>query len=637
MLVSHASLKPGNDVLLVNAYGTYGKNEARLHRLVGKSGRETARQGWRRTIMSQETDAGSAAPMSGPSADGSRSDYPWLAHYPPDLDWHRPYEARPLFDLLDQSITARPDRTCTDFLGKKLSYADIGDRVRHAAAGLAQLGIGKGNKVGLFLPNCPTFIVFYFATLKLGATVVNYNPLYTLEELTFQVENSETDIMVTLDLKVLFDKVEGLLEAGVLKQAIVGAFPKLLPGLKSTLFKLVKGKELAKPRKSKIASKLVFEDDLLNNDGQFAVAHIDPETDVAVLQYTGGTTGRPKGAMLTHANLYINTRQVLDWSGDLTKTDQRVLGALPFFHVFAMTVVMNFAIGSASEIVIMPRFVLDDALKLISKTKPTVMPGVPTIFNAMIHHPKLNTFDLSSLQFCFAGGAALPLDVKNRFEELTGCKLVEGYGLSETSPVATANPLHGAVKENCIGQPIPQTTISLRDLDDPTKEVSPGERGEVCIRGPQVMKGYWNNPEATESAFVGEFFRTGDVAVMDDEGFFFIVDRIKDLIICSGYNVYPRVIEEALYDHPDVEEATVIGINDDYRGEAPKAFIKLRKGSGITVDDLFAHLEPKISKIEMPTEIELRSELPKTMIGKLSKKELKAEEDAKHVARKGQA
>ena len=224
----------------------------------------------------------------------------------------------------------------------------------------------------------------------------------------------------------------------------------------------------------------------------------------------------------------------------------------------------------------------------------------------------------------------MPLDVKTRFEELTGCKLVEGYGLSETSPVATANPLHGAVKENCIGQPIPQTTISLRDLDDPNKEVPLGERGEVCISGPQVMKGYWNNPEATADAFEGEFFRTGDVAVMDDEGFFFIVDRIKDLIICSGYNVYPRVIEEALYDHPDVEETTVIGIKDDYRGEAPKAFVKLRSGSSMTADDLFAHLEPKISKIEMPAEIELRSELPKTMIGKLSKKELKAEEDAKH-------
>ena len=587
--------------------------------------------------MSQETGADPAQTPNGAVNGHDDAKYPWLAHYPEALDWHHSYEARPLYDLLDQAIAAKPNHICTNFLGKKLSYHAIGSQVKHAAAGLAKLGIGRGSKVGLFLPNCPTFIVFYFATLKLGATIVNYNPLYTHEELAFQVRNSETDVMVTLDLKVLFDKVEGLLESGDLKQAVIASFPKLLPGLKSALFKLAKGKELAKPHQSKMTPKLVFEEDVLKNDGQFETPAIDPTSDVAVLQYTGGTTGRPKGAMLTHANLYINTQQVRDWSGDLAQTDQRVLGALPFFHVFAMTVVMNFAIGSASEIVIMPRFVLDDALKLISKTKPTVMPGVPTIFNAMIHHPKLKSFDLSSLRFCFAGGAALPLDVKTRFEELTGCKLVEGYGLSETSPVATANPLNGAVKENCIGQPIPQTTISLRDLEDPTKEVPLGERGEVCIRGPQVMKGYWNNPEATESAFVGEFFRTGDVAVMDDEGFFFIVDRIKDLIICSGYNVYPRVIEEALYDHPDVEETTVIGIKDDYRGEAPKAFVKLREGSSITTEDLFAHLKPKISKIEMPEEIELRAELPKTMIGKLSKKELKEEEDAKYAAQIQQA
>ena len=377
---------------------------------------------------------------------------------------------------------------------------------------------------------------------------------------------------------------------------------------------------------------MIFEEELLANDGTYPSVEINPLEDIAVLQYTGGTTGRPKGAMLTHANLYINTQQVVDWAGDLLSTKQRVLGVLPFFHVFAMTVVMNFGIATAAEIIIMPRFVLDDALKLIDKTKPTVMPGVPTLFNAMIHHPKLKSFDMTSLKFCFAGGAALPLDVKTRFEELTGCKLVEGYGLSETSPVATGNPLQGAVKENCIGQPMPQTSISLRDLDDPSVEVAHGEKGEVCIKGPQVMKGYWKNPQATDDAFVDGFFRTGDVAVMDEEGFFFIVDRIKDLIICSGYNVYPRQIEEALYDHPMVEEATVIGIKDDYRGEAPKAFVKLRDGASTSVEELFTHLEPKLSKIEIPAEIEIRAELPKTMIGKLSKKELKEEEEARRAA-----
>ena len=280
----------------------------------------------------------------------------------------------------------------------------------------------------------------------------------------------------------------------------------------------------------------------------------------------------------------------------------------------------------------MPRFVLDDAMKLIDKTKPTVMPGVPTMFIAMLNHPKLTSFDLSSLKYCLSGGAPLPVEVKQKFEKLTGCKLVEGYGLSEASPSVTCNPLDGPVKEGSIGQPLPGTIVSLRDLADPTKEVPLGEKGEICIKGPQVMKGYWKRPEETANQFVGDFLRTGDVGIMDEEGFIFIVDRIKDLIICSGYNVYPRRIEEAIYEHPAVEEVTVIGIKDEYRGEAPKAFIKLEAGVTATEADIRKHLEPSISKIEMPAEIEFRDALPKTMIGKLSKKELKAEEDAKRAA-----
>ena len=352
-----------------------------------------------------------------------------------------------------------------------------------------------------------------------------------------------------------------------------------------------------------------------------------------MLQYTGGTTGTPKGAMLTHANVATNCQQGAAWATHLVAGNERVLAALPFFHVFAMTAVMNFAIAYGAEIVIMPRFVLDDAMKLIDKTKPTVMPGVPTMFIAMLNHPKLASFDLSSLKFCLSGGAPLPVDVKQKFEKLTGCKLVEGYGLSEASPSVTCNPLEGPVKEGSIGQPLPGTIVSLRDLADPTKEVPQGEKGEICIKGPQVMKGYWKKPEETANQFVGDYLRTGDVGIMDEEGFIFIVDRIKDLIICSGYNVYPRRIEEAIYEHPAVEEVTVIGINDGYRGEAPKAFIKLRAGATATEADIRKHLEPKISKIEMPAEIEFRDALPKTMIGKLSKKELKAEEEQRRKAK----
>jgi long-chain acyl-CoA synthetase len=559
--------------------------------------------------------------------------YAWLTRYPQGVDWHQKITPAPLYQLLDDAAAKFGARPCTNFVGKVLTYRDIAEMVDRAAAGLQKLGIRKGSKVGLFMPNCPTFIVYYFATLKVGGTVVNYNPLYTLEELTFQVRDSETELMVTLDLKLLFDKVEGLMKAGTLKRSIVASFPALLPGAKSVLFKLFRGKELAHPAKSPVAPNIVFDADVRKNDGKYQKPAIDPVNDIAVLQYTGGTTGTPKGAMLTHANVSINCQQGAAWATHLKAGDERVLAALPFFHVFAMTAVMNFALAYGAEIVVMPRFVLDDAMKLIDKTKPTVMPGVPTMFIAMLNHPKLTSFDLSSLKFCLSGGAPLPVEVKQKFEKLTGCKLVEGYGLSEASPSVTCNPLEGAVKEGSIGQPLPGTIVSLRDLADPTREVPQGEKGEICISGPQVMKGYWNKPEETANQFVGGYLRTGDVGIMDADGFIFIVDRIKDLIICSGYNVYPRRIEEAIYEHPAVEEVTVIGIKDDYRGEAPKAFIKLRSGSSATREDIERHLEAKISKIEMPAEIEFRDALPKTMIGKLSKKELKAEEEQRRKAK----
>jgi long-chain acyl-CoA synthetase len=566
-------------------------------------------------------------------ADGHQPTYAWLNRYPEGVDWHQGFAPVPLYQLLDEAVAKYASRPCTQFLGKTLSYGEIARMVDKATAGLKKLGITRGSKVGLFMPNCPTFIVYYFATLKAGGTVVNYNPLYTLEELTFQVKDSGTELMVTLDLKLLFDKVEGLMQAGTLKRAIVASFPALLPSAKSVLFKLFKGKDLAHPEKSAVAGNIIADADVRKNDGKYQAPAIDPLADIAVLQYTGGTTGTPKGAMLTHANVAINCRQGAAWATHLAEGGERVLAALPFFHVFAMTAVMNFALAYGAEIVIMPRFVLDEAMKLIDRTRPTVMPGVPTMFIAMLNHPKLASFDLSSLKFCLSGGAPLPVDVKQKFEELTGCKLVEGYGLSEASPSVTCNPLEGPVKEGSIGQPLPGTIVSLRDLADPMREVPQGEKGEICIKGPQVMKGYWRRPEETTNQFVGDFLRTGDVGVMDREGFIFIVDRIKDLIICSGYNVYPRRIEEAIYEHPAVEEVTVIGINDVYRGEAPKAFIKLRVGATATEADIRAHLEPKISKIEMPAEIEFRDALPKTMIGKLSKKELKAEEEQRRKAK----
>jgi long-chain acyl-CoA synthetase len=555
--------------------------------------------------------------------------FQWLAKYPTGVDWRQSFKPVAVHQVLAASAARYAGRTCTNFLGRTLTYREIGDLVDRTAAGLQALGVRKGTKVGLLMPNCPTFVVYYYATLKAGGIVVNYNPLYTLEELTFQAKDSETELMVTLDLKVLFDKVEALLRAGTLGRAVVASFAGLLPGTKSVLFKLFKGKEIAHPEKTAVKRSVVRDADVLAAAGAFRPVPIDPESDVAVLQYTGGTTGTPKGAMLTHANVTVNCQQAAAWATNLESGKERVLAALPFFHVFAMTAVMNFSLQEGAEIVMLPRFVLNDAIKLIDRTRPTVLPGVPTMFNAMLSHPKLASFDLSSLKYCLSGGAPLPVELKTRFEKLTGCKMVEAYGLSEASPGVTSNPVEGPVKAGSIGQPLPGTIVSLRDLADPSREVPPGERGEICVKGPQVMKGYWKRPEETADQFVGDFLRTGDVGIMDEDGFVYIVDRIKDLIICSGYNVYPRRVEEAIYEHPAVEEVTVIGIRDDYRGEAPKAFVKLRSGQRATADDIRKHLEAKLSKIEMPAEIEFRAELPKTIIGKLSKKELRAEEEAR--------
>ncbi len=550
----------------------------------------------------------------------------WLKRYPRAVNWYMPLTVAPLYTLLDDAVASHGHLPCTNFLGKTISYAEMGALVDKAAAGLQRVGVKKGTKVGLFLPNTPTFIVYFFAVLKAGGIVVNFNPLYTVSELSGQVKDSDTELMVTLDLKVLFDKVDALLQADVLARALVCPFTPLLPTAKGTLFRLFKSKDLARPQASPARDRIVLEGEALAGAARLEPVSIDALTDVAVMQYTGGTTGTPKGAMLTHANVYVNVQQVAAWAPELADGSERVLGVLPFFHVFALTVVMNFGIAKAAEIIIMPRFSLDDALRLIDKTKPTVMPGVPTLFNALMNHPKIKGFDLSSLKFCLSGGAALPLEVKQQFEAVTGCKVVEGYGLSETSPVATCNPLDGPVKPGSIGLPLPGTILSLRDLGDPTKEVATGEKGEICIKGPQVMLGYYKRPQETADQMVGEFLRTGDVARMDEEGFFFIEDRIKDLIISSGFNVYPRRIEEAIYEHEAVAEVTVIGIKDAKRGEAPKAFVKLKSGMAATAEDIFEHLKPRISKIEMPAEIEFRDELPKTMIGKLSKKELKAEE-----------
>ena len=554
---------------------------------------------------------------------GASPKRPWLKSYPKGVAWDAHFEPALLGSLLDRAVQDYGSRPCTYFMGRRLSFAEIGDLSDRAAKGLQAIGVGEGIKVGLLLPNTPTFVIFYYAVLKAGGTVVNFNPLYSLEEIAFQIRDSGTKVMVTLDLALLFEKVEAMIERGVLEKAVVASFPRLLPRLKSAGFKLMRRTKLAKLGASRVKDRIVTERELLANDGRYRRPSIAPEA-IAVLQYTGGTTGTPKGAMLSHANLTVNVGQVAAWRNRQETTKDRVLGVLPLFHVFAMTTVMNYGIASGMELILLPRFELGATLKLIGKLRPTMMPGVPTLYNALLHHPRIAKFDLSSLEYCISGGAALPVEVKRGFEAIARCGLVEGYGLSETAPVATCNPVASG-KEGSIGLPLPATEISIRSLEDPTQEMPAGDPGEICIAGPQVMSGYWNKPQETAAAFVGRYFRSGDVGYMDEDGYIFIVDRIKDMINCSGFKVYPRRIEDALYAHGAIAEATVVGIPDEYRGEAPKAFVKLKDGMAATAAELHAFLSEKLSKFELPAEIEFRDELPKTMIGKLSKKELRAE------------
>ena len=559
-------------------------------------------------------------------------DYPWLAHYPSKPDWHMKIEPRLMTDVFDETADAKPGTQAFDFMNKTYTWSQLQTSVNKFAAGLQAEGVGKGTKVGLFLPNCPLSLIAYYGAMKTGATVVNYNPLYAKSELIYQIEDSETDIMVTLDLAMLYDKMAEMLTDTRLEKVIIGKFTDILPFPKNILFPIVKRKDVAKVKES---NRIIWLTDLMHNNGKVKPVDIDIENDIAVLQYTGGTTGVPKGAMLTHMNIYANAAQAYSHFPDPEGQHEKMLAVLPFFHVFAMTVCLNMAVLGQMEIVTIPRFDLNDTLDIINKKKPKYMPAVPAIFGAINNHAKLKEYDLSSLAYCISGGAPLPVEVKRKFEEKTGSVVFEGYGLTESSPVATVNPPFGENVAGSIGQPVPGTIIEIVDREDKTTMMPLGERGEVAIRGPQVMKGYYNKPDATEDTLrdTGDGDKrllTGDIAYMDKRGYVYVVDRIKDLIITNGYNVYPRHVEEAIYKHPNVEECIVAGLPDNQRGEIVKAWIKLKEGRELTEAELREFLVDHISKIEMPKKIEFRDQpLPKTMIGKLSRKDILAEETGK--------
>ncbi len=563
----------------------------------------------------------------------------WQKSYPTGVEWQAPLKPRSLIQMMDDGVAKYGDKPFLTFMGKTYSYREIGELSTRFAKGLKGLGVGPGIQVGLYLPNCPFYPIAFFGILKAGARVVNYSPLDAARELTLKVGDSETDYLVTLSLNALYPNVAKLLGASRLKKVIVADLQDVLPFPKNFLFPLVKGKEIAKvPRDDRH----VRFKDLLANDGQFAVHKVtDPAEEVAVLQYTGGTTGVPKAAMLTHGNLTITAQMYEAWTSgaksQLEAGKERLLLVLPLFHIYALSAAFLRALDAGWHIILHPRFELKAVLDDLVKYEISVFPGVPTMYAAIIAAPNISEYKLNHLKFCASGGAPLPVEVQDKFQALTGCRLLEGWGMTETSPAGTSNPLDPGMKprRGSCGLPLPGLKIEIVDVDDPLKLLGTNERGEICIRGPNVMKGYWKKPEATEEAFLGGRFHTGDVGYQDEDGYIFIVDRKKDMILSGGFNVYPRNIEEAIYEHPAVAEVTVIGIPDDYRGQSAKAFIKLKDGvAPFTFDELKAFLKEKLGKHEMPAAMEIRAALPKTVVGKLSKKELVEEEMQKYEAAK---
>ena len=514
-----------------------------------------------------------------------------------------------------------PSRTAIDFMGRRWTYAEIGDKVDRLAAGLQALGVVPGDRVGLCLPNTPYAVVAYYAALTIGAVVVSYNPLYVAREIEHQMRDSGTSVMVVIDIAEVHARVcEAAQRCGV-RHVVLCRLADVLPRGKAVLCRLLRRKHqahaLADPHHVRWA-------DLVAGGRPFTPVAVSGE-DIAVLQYTGGTTGTPKGAILTHANIVANTRQLVAFDPTRTPGRERVLGVLPLFHVFAMAVVMNYAVQMAAEMVLLPRYDIGATLKALLRRKPTVFPAVPTIYGAIAKLAEAERRDLSFIRLCISGGAPLSPDIAASFERVTGARLVEGYGLTEASPVVSCNPHDGSGKPGSVGLPLVDTVVEIRDPD--TRErVATGEKGELVVRGPQVMRGYWHQPAETAAVLDAHGLRTGDIGYTDADGYIFIVDRIKDVILSGGYNVYPRLIEDALYQHPDVREAVAIGIADAYRGQSAKAFVVLRNGSSTTPHELSRFLEDHLSKIERPKVIEIRDTLPRTAVGKLSRKELVAEE-----------
>jgi long-chain acyl-CoA synthetase len=557
---------------------------------------------------------------------------PWRTRFAHPGVWEQDFPPLALTDMFAQSVAAHDDRPLIEFMGRRTSYSDVMTQARAFAAGLQAMGIGKGDRIGLYLPNVPVYVPAYYGALIAGVTLVNFSPLYTAHELEAQVADSGARLLVTVDLAALLPTALKVLAGSTLEKLVVASFADMLPFAKSLALRLF-GRKMLSP--------LPHQDDVVSWRAALGVAAptpvaIDPLHDLALLQYTGGTTGTPKGAMLTHQNLSANARQI--WSIDPDKgARDMVLAVLPLFHVFANTCILNRTVLNGGCIAMLPRFDAGQLLATVRRVKPTAMFAVPTMLQAMLDYPATADTDFSSVRECISGGAPLALPLKERFEAATGIRVVEGYGLTESSGVVSTNPLGGGGYAGTIGQPLPATRIRLLDKVDATQDAAAGEPGELAIQGPQVMQGYWNLPEAAASAFAmrddGRWLRTGDIATIDAEGYLAIVDRSKDMIAVGGFKVFPSQVEAVLVQHPAVKEVLVIGVPDAYRGEAPRAYVTVN--TAISGDELKDWLNQLVGKHERVDAVVIRDALPKTAIGKLDRKALRDEIARDQIAKGG--
>jgi long-chain acyl-CoA synthetase len=552
---------------------------------------------------------------------------PWIKSYDEGVPENIKYEELCLHEMLARTASQYPDRMALNFQSFVVSYKKLNEMVDRFAACLAGLGIKKGDAVAILLPNMIPTVVAYYAIHKIGGIVVMNNPLYSDRELEHQFNDSGSKVLITIDL--LGNRMIDLRSKTKIKQIVYTSIGDYLPFPKNLLFPLV-------AKKQKLAADVKPANDVYKWKECLAKYSPNPPqvkvnfTDTAIYQYTGGTTGVSKGVILTHSNLSKNVQQSEAWFPMFKRgSDKTALGALPFFHVFGMTCAMNFPILMGWGNILIPKPQPEPLLEAIGKFRPSFAALVPTMYIGMLSHPNMKKTDMTSLEGCFSGSAPLPIEVIHDFERVTGSVIVEGFGMTETSPVTHNNPFKGVRKIGSIGLPISDTECRIVDLETGEKDMPVGEPGELIIRGPQVTKGYLNKPEETASLLRNGFCYTGDIAKMDEDGYFYIVDRKKDMIISGGYNVYPRDIDEVFYEHPKVLEACTIGVPDPKRGEQAKVFVVLKDGEKATQEELITYAKTKLAIYKVPTEIEFRKELPKSLVGKILRKELKAEEMAK--------